>query len=103
MAVGAQPPVTIAVAPAQSLEGLAADLQAKINAAGGAPEYTDAIVVTMGSQFLVIPGAAGAVVFEGAPGDDTTVAELQLHARFAVRVRVNGAESLDEAVVELPQ
>ena len=49
------------------------------------------------------PGAAGLVTFDAPPGDTTTVVELQLHARFAVRVRVNGAESIDDAVLELPQ
>jgi hypothetical protein len=43
------------------------------------------------------------VTFGAAPGDDSTVSQLQLHARFAVRVRVNGAESIDAAALELPQ
>lgn len=101
--IGAQPAVTLAVAKPTSLAALADDLQAKINGAGGAPEYANALVATSGSQLLVIPGAAGTVTFDAAPGDDATVVELQLHARFAVRVRVNGAESIDKAVVELPQ
>ena len=55
-----------------------------------------------GDQLLVIPGATGDVRFAAAPGDDLTVSQLQLQARFAVRVRVNGAESIDLAAVELP-
>ncbi len=100
--VGAQPPVTIAVPAANSLEALAAGLQAAVNAASGAAAYANAIVVTSGGQLLFVPGAAGAVTFDPVPGDDLTVAELQLHAMFAVRVRVNGAESIDPVVVELP-
>jgi hypothetical protein len=100
--VGAQPPLTIFVAKPTTLAALADDLQSKINA--GAPvEYASARVAITGNQLLVIPGAAGVVSFDATPADDTTVVELQLHARFAVRVRVNGAESIDPAVVDLPQ
>jgi hypothetical protein len=103
LAVGAQPPVTLTLAKAPSLAALADDLQARINAASPALEYSGALVAVSGSQLLVMPGAPGPVVFSAAPGDDTTVAELRLHARFAVRVRVNGAESIDPVAVELPQ
>lgn len=103
MTVGAQPPITFTVANTLSLDALAVELQTKINASGVAAEYINAVVATTGSQLLVIPGAAGLVTFDASPGDTTTVVELQLHARFAVRVRVNGAESIDDAVVELPQ
>jgi hypothetical protein len=100
--VGAQPALTVSLAKPTTLGALADDLQAKINT-GAAPEYANARVAISGDQLLVIPGAAGVVTFDAAPGDDTTVVELQLHAHFAVRVRVNGAESIDPAVVELPQ
>jgi hypothetical protein len=100
--VGAQPALTVSLTKPTTLAALADDLQAKINT-GAAPEYSNARVAISGDQLLVIPGAVGVVTFDAAPGDDTTVAELQLHARFAVRVRVNGAESIDKAVVELPQ
>jgi hypothetical protein len=97
-------PVILDLAKPTSLAALAEDLQTKINAASGAVEYAGALVAASASQLLVIPGSAGAVVsFDAAAGDDTTVVELQLHARFAVRVRVNGAESIDPATVELPQ
>jgi hypothetical protein len=102
--IGLQPPVVVDVPKATSLAALADDLQAAINAASPLAEYASALVGVTGSQLLFIPGVAAApVVFGPAPGDDTTVAELQLHARFAVRVRVNGAESIDEATLELPQ
>lgn len=96
-------PIVVPVAAATSLSDLAADLQATINGIGGAPQYTNALVATTHRQLLVVPGTAGAPVFAAAPGDDTTVAQLQLHAQFAVRVRVNSAESVDPAIVELPQ
>jgi hypothetical protein len=51
---------------------------------------------------VLVPGNANVPVFAGTPDDDTTVRELQWHARFAVRVRCNGAESIDDASVELP-
>jgi hypothetical protein len=100
--VGAQPTLDITLAKPTTLGALADDLQAKINL-GGAPEYANARVAVSGNQLLVVPGAAGVVTFTAAPGDDTTVAELQLNATYAVRVRVNGAESIDRAVVVLPQ
>jgi hypothetical protein len=103
MSVGAQPPITVTVPRALSLEDLADQLQNAINSSGGGPAYSSAQVATTGAQLLVIPGIAGAVSFDPVPGDDTTSSELQLHARFSVRVRVNGAESLDDAFVELPQ
>jgi hypothetical protein len=103
LTVGGQPAVTVPVARKMSLTALADDLQAAIRAAAAAPEYVNATVLAPASQLLFIPGAAGIVTFAPAPGDDTTVAELQLHARFAVRVRVNGAESIDDAFIELPQ
>jgi uncharacterized protein DUF4255 len=100
--VGAQPTLAVSLAKPTTLAALADDLQAKINA-GAPPEYANARVCVSGEQLLVIPGAAGLVTFDTVPGDDATVAELQLHARFAVRVRVNGAESIDAASVDLPQ
>jgi hypothetical protein len=103
LTVGAQPPIVVAVSRSTSLAALADDLQAAINAIGGPAEYLNARVATTGSQLLIVPGAAGAVIFSAAPGDATTVIELQLQAKFAVRVRVNGAESIDPAVVALPQ
>ncbi len=101
--IGAAAPVVVDIASSTSLDGLASDLQAKLNAfpAGG---YANARVATTSGQLLVIPGTASTVTFDAVPGsDDRTVVELQLHARFSVRVRVNGAESIDQAVVELPQ
>jgi hypothetical protein len=97
-------PLVLTLSKPASLASLAADLQAQIRAAGGVA-YANVLVATVGSQLLVVPGP-GAPVFTAVPGDDTTVAELQLNATFAVRVRVNGAESVDipsaPAVVSLP-
>ena len=101
--VGAQPPVTITVPKPTSLAGLAASLQGAINAVGGGAAYTGMIVAVCGTRLLFIPGAAGTMLFSAPVGDAATVGELQLHAKFAVRVRVNDAESFDPALVELPQ
>jgi hypothetical protein len=101
--VGAVLAIDLDVPAALSLDELAVGLQSAINAFGGAA-YANAVVATSRSQLLLVPSAAGAVSFDGVLGvDDRTVVELQLHARFAVRVRVNGAESIDSADVELPQ
>jgi len=100
--IGALAPVPISLAKPTTLGALADDLQAKINAGPG-PDYANTLVAVSGNQLLVVPGTANPVRFDPAPGDDTTVAELQLHAKFAVRVRVNGAESIDVATVELPK
>jgi hypothetical protein len=103
MKVGGLAAVTIAVPATSSLEALAGELQIAANAASGLPAYANAIVAAIGDQLLFVAGAGGVVRFDGVPGDDRTVVELQLHANFAVRVRVNGAESIDPAIVELPQ
>ncbi|MFP4848155.1 hypothetical protein [Paraburkholderia sp. BR14264] len=89
--------------PAASLTALADVLQSALQAASPLVEYKQAQVGVSGTQLLVIPGSPGLVRFDAVSGDVTTVVELQLHARFAVRVRVNDAESFDDASVELPQ
>jgi hypothetical protein len=100
--VGAAQPVDVTLEHTTTLTDLAADLQAKLNAVAAAP-YKNAQVLVSDGRLIVVPGAATPVTFEPVPADQTTVAELQLHGRFAVRVRVNGAESIDDATVELPQ
>jgi hypothetical protein len=83
--------------------GQAANLvQAAIQAAGGAA-FASTRVATLGSQLIVVPGAAGVVRFEKAVGaDELTVGQLQLRATYPVRVRVNGAQSIDDVAMELP-
>jgi hypothetical protein len=74
-------------------------LQADIQGAG----LSGVRVTTLGDQLLILPGAAGTVTFDKVAGaDETTVAELQLRARYPVRVRVNGAESIDVKELEFP-
>jgi len=95
---------TLAVPKTISLAALASALQAVIVASGGDPAFTGAQVAVSDSQLLLIPGAPATTLnFGAAPGDDRTVVELQLRARFAVRARVSGAESIDDVSVELPQ
>ena len=89
--------------PTTSLAALASELQAVIQGSSTAAEYAQAVVGVSGSQLLIIPGAAGDVTVGPAPGDPSTASELQLGTRLAVRVRVNGAESIDDAYVVLPQ
>jgi hypothetical protein len=65
--------------------------------------FSNVQVTTLGNQLLILPGATGTVTFDKVTGtDETTVAELQLRAMYPVRVRVNGAESIDEKDLELP-
>lgn len=96
--------VTLPIPKTTSLRGLASSIESAIVASGGAVAFTAARVAPSGAQLLVMPGANGvSVAFGPSSGDDRTVAEMQLRARFAIRVRVNGAESIDDASVELPQ
>lgn len=101
--VGALAPVVVALDPFGSLTDLALGLQTAIRAASANAAYAGLRVLTIGSQLLVIPGTAATLRFTAPAGDPATVAELQLHAFFPVRVRVNGAESTDIATIELPQ
>lgn len=64
--------------------------------------FANARVVAADSQIALIPGAAGAVTFDPIPGvDESTVVELELFQDTPVRVRVNGAESLEVLTVDL--
>ena len=95
---------TLEVPKTMSLAALASALQSAIVATAASQAFTGAQVMVSGSQLLLIPGATATTVqFDAAPGDDRTVVELQLRARFAIRARVNGAESIDDVSVELPQ
>jgi hypothetical protein len=100
--LGGAAPVALAFPPPASLPDAADALEAAIVAAGGGASFTGALVAASGDQLLVVPGAAATVEFAPLPVDPASVAALQLGARHAVRVRVNGAESIDDASVELP-
>ena len=64
---------------------------------------------TLDNQLLLVP-PPGTAQFRFDPAtdpagnviDSTTVTELQLHVRHPVRVRVNGAESIDDLTLEMP-
>lgn len=91
--------ITLATCPTTLAEA-ASVLKAAIKSAG----FSNAQVVTLENQLLIlVPGHSGKMVFGQITGiDETSVAELQLHARYPVRVRVNGAESIDNIEMELP-
>ena len=64
--------------------------------------FANARLVAADAQIALIPGAAGAVTFGKIAGvDESTVGELELFQDTAVRVRVNGAESLQALTVDL--
>lgn len=88
-----------------SLAEAASLLETAIRAAGPPASFADARVGVLGEQLLIVPGvpAAAGVSFQPILAvDETTVVQLQLRASYAVRVRVNGAEDLDNRTVPLP-
>jgi hypothetical protein len=77
-------------------------LESGIRSFVGDAAFADARVAVLGRQMLLVPGAAGAVTFGPVPPDDpSTVFELELARQTPIRVRVNGAESVAEAFVDL--
>jgi hypothetical protein len=101
MLSGTQHRVTLPIRPTGAAQA-AALLETAIRAAGPEAAFTGARVAILGTQLLLLSGAAGAVRFDAGATDTATVAELQLRASYAVRVRVNGAESVDGPSLELP-
>jgi hypothetical protein len=86
-----------------TLADAATRLQSVMTQGPGGVDFTQALVAVLGSQLLIVPGGAGPANFEGvSSGDQTTVAELLLRARYPVRVRVNGAETIDHESLEMP-
>lgn len=74
-----------------------------INSAGPEAAFRGTTVSLIGGQMLILPGVSGSVIFGPVQGvDETTVSELRLSARYRIRVRVNGAESIDTIEIELP-
>jgi hypothetical protein len=68
-----------------------------------APGFATALVAVVDEQLLLVPGTDAALEVAAAVGADaTSPAQLQLRVRYAVRVRVEGAESIDPTTVELP-
>jgi hypothetical protein len=93
--------VTLASRPS-TLAQAASLLQAAIQSFAD-PAFAGARVTILGDQLCLLPGAAGAIAFAVVPGvDETTLGELQLRGPYPVRVRVNGAESIDDVVLSLP-
>jgi hypothetical protein len=93
---------TVAIPAAASVAALAPLLENVIQSVSPQTGFQDAHVIAVRDQLLVIPGNVGAATFAPATADPTTVVELQLVARYPIRVRVNGAESIDPMTVELP-
>jgi hypothetical protein len=86
--------VTLAARPI-SLADAAAKLQTAIRAAGGGTSFTQADVLVVGAQLMIVPGQNTPITIDGVTGGDmTTVTELQLRGSYPVRVRVNGAEGI---------
>jgi hypothetical protein len=101
--IGGPPGFPIAFPSPTYIDVAASALQSQIQAASAAPAYANALVGVLGTQLLVLPGAAAAVAFGPTLTDGISVLLLQLHAVYNVRVRVNGADSIDDVAVELPQ
>jgi hypothetical protein len=87
-----------------TLADAARDLQAAISDADpGVTGFSGAQATVLGNQLLILPGSSEQMDFDVTDGDKTSVAELQLRARYPVRVRVNGTESIDDRSVEMPK
>ncbi|MDX9818369.1 MAG: DUF4255 domain-containing protein [Desulfococcus multivorans] len=85
-----------------SVKDAAGALQAALQA-GPTPAFTGTRVIPVKAQLLILTGGDSPIVFDAGPADDTTVGELHLRRKYAVRVRVNGAESIGGVgSVELP-
>ena len=84
------------VSPADAAALLQAGLRAH-----AAPGFATALVAVVDEQLLLVPGTDEALEV-AAGADATSPAELQLRASYPVRVRVEGAESIDATSVELP-
>jgi hypothetical protein len=87
-----------------TLADAARELQAAISDADpGVTGFSGAQATVLGNQLLILPGSSEPMNLDVTDGDKTSVAELQLRARFPVRVRVNGTESIDDRSVEMPK
>jgi hypothetical protein len=99
---GGNPPAT-AVLPAvpRTVEETATHLATALAAVG---PLAGTVTGALGRQILILPPVtAGPLTFSAAAADPTTVVELQLDARYSVRVRVDGAEAIDRLDIELPK
>jgi hypothetical protein len=89
-------------APPTSPADAAVRLQAGFGGGGLPAIFAQVRVVLLGQQLLLATDAA-AMTITGVPGvDETTVSDLRLQAPYAVRVRVNGAEDIDQRREVLP-
>jgi hypothetical protein len=77
-------------------------IEAELRSSAG-PGLARATVAVVDDQLVLVPGTDAALEVAAVAGADaTSLAELHLRARYPVRVRVDGAESIDAAAVELP-
>jgi hypothetical protein len=95
--LGAGPVVPISFPAPTYLDVAAASLQTALQTAS-----PGAMAGVLGTQLLMLPGAAANLAFTATFTDTLSVLLLQLHAMYNVRVRVNGADSVDNITVELP-
>lgn len=97
--------ITLSSRPA-GIQEAAAVLAAAIQQAGAEPTFTQAKVTVLENQLLILLGEAQTAKFLEATRADQTkdpaLKELQLFAQYPIRVRVNGAESLDSHYLEMP-
>lgn len=98
VALGAGPTTQIAFAAPATLTDAAPALQTALQAV-----FPNTMVAVLGTQLLIMPGAGAEISFDKTLTDSLSVILLQLHALYNVRVRVNGADSIDDVTLELPQ
>jgi hypothetical protein len=86
-----------------SLKEAASLLEEAIKSAGPEQRFSSSMVGVLENQLLIVPGENLQIEFDGVSnGDQKSVAEFQLKAMYRVRIRVNGAESIDEKYIEMP-
>lgn len=79
-----------------SLAGCAAALETAVRGSAGGAAFANARVVVTGSQMLLVPGTPDPVRVEPSAGDIRSAGDLRLSGVLPVRVRVSGAESVDD-------
>ncbi len=93
--IGGTPRVVLLSPKPTDIGTLAARLEAGIGGGSGTA-FTAARVVVVGTQVLIVSGTTAAVRVGPTANDSRSAEELRLAVRLPVRVRVGGAESIDD-------
>jgi hypothetical protein len=86
----------------RTLEQMGVLIEPAIRSAAAIAAFTGTRVAALSDRIAIVPGQGQSISFAPTTADNESVSELQLQAWYGVRVRVNGAESVDDAWVSLP-